>query len=618
MDTHFRPKRRRRSRQRRRPEPPVLGRFSGAAVLAPAVEFPAPPPVTAAESSTPRRLGGLRIVASLLMLGAGLAAGIFIERRLRRPDPPATYRQLTFGAEVVGGARFVPDERTIVYSTELRGRPWRVLTQPIGSLESRPLIEGAALLGVSSTGELALSLNSDPDAEHWIDPGTLARASLTGVGAPRPLAENVLWADWSPDGRELAVVRSAVDSPRLLEYPIGHVLVRKESGFLSHPRVSRRGDLVAFLDHPLMTDDRGVVCVVDRKGRVRKLSQELQSAWGLVWSPDGNEIWFSGSRGASNRIVYGLRVAAPDRLRVVASAPGSLQLEDVSPSGRALVIDGRLDIRTVARTPGARRDTDLTWLDMSVPRAISDDGSVVLFVEAGAAGGPGYTTYLRKTDGSPAVRLGEGDAVDLTPDGKWALAVSRAPDHESLILYPTGVGELRKLRFPGLAVNGAAWFPEADRILLTASQSGRPTRLYVADVAGGPPRPVGDEGFEAVEGRAVSPDATLAVVRSSEDRRFFLQPLDGSPARPLPGIEATEVHCGWTADGRLFLAGPQGVPLWIDRYDSAHGKARALGRDRGRRGIQLHLYVRIAPNGGAYVYGYTRFQANLHLVEGLR
>ena len=37
-------------------------------------------------------------------------------------------------------------------------------------------------------------------------------------------------------------------------------------------------------------------------------------------------------------------------------------------------------------------------------------------------GGPKYAVYIRKTDGSPAIRLGEGNGLSLSPDGKWALA----------------------------------------------------------------------------------------------------------------------------------------------------------------------------------------------------
>ncbi|HEX6906463.1 MAG TPA: hypothetical protein VF154_07655 [Terriglobales bacterium] len=52
--------------------------------------------------------------------------------------------------------------------------------------------------------------------------------------------------------------------------------------------------------------------------------------------------------------------------------------------------------------------------------------------------------YVRKTDGSPAVLLGEGAAVALSPDGKWVVAQSPGSPAQ-LRLLPTGVGEARVL-----------------------------------------------------------------------------------------------------------------------------------------------------------------------------
>jgi hypothetical protein len=61
----------------------------------------------------------------------------------------------------------------------------------------------AQLLSVSSTGEMAVLLDSHP-LGTWVISGTLARAPLSG-GAPRPVVEEVQWADWSPDGVNLAI-----------------------------------------------------------------------------------------------------------------------------------------------------------------------------------------------------------------------------------------------------------------------------------------------------------------------------------------------------------------------------------------------------------------------------
>ena len=93
---------------------------------------------------------------------------------------------------------------------------------------------------------MAVALNSHRTGT-WVNMGTLASAPLAG-GAPREVLENVQWADWSPDGSNLAVVRD-VGGRNRLEYPIGKVLY-ETGGWISHPRISPKGDMVAFLDHP--------------------------------------------------------------------------------------------------------------------------------------------------------------------------------------------------------------------------------------------------------------------------------------------------------------------------------------------------------------------------------
>ena len=80
-----------------------------------------------------------------------------------------------------------------------------------------------------------------------------------------------------------------------LEYPIGHVLY-DTNGYVSDVRVSPDGKLVAFADHPQLGDDSGIVSVVDSSAHKRSLSTTQASILGLAWTPDGKEVWFSGSQ----------------------------------------------------------------------------------------------------------------------------------------------------------------------------------------------------------------------------------------------------------------------------------------------------------------------------------
>ena len=93
---------------------------------------------------------------------------------------------------------------------------------------------------------------------------------------------------------------------------------------------------------------------------------------------------------------------------------------------------------------------DLSWLDYTYPSDLSADGKTLLFDEEGGggsldyskSGGLSYAVYIRKTDGSPAVLLGEGGAVALSPDGKWAIAQTQESPSQFRLLT-TGAGEAK-------------------------------------------------------------------------------------------------------------------------------------------------------------------------------
>ena len=225
------------------------------------------------------------LVAALIAVIA-VAIGIFAGKLLFQnvvPTPPV-YRQLTFRRGAVRAARFAPDGQTILYSASWQGNPSEIFTARPEGPESRSMgLSHAQLLSISSTGEMAVLLDSHP-LGTWVNVGTLARAPLSG-GAPRAVVEQVQWADWSPDGANLAVVRD-VNGKNRLEFPVGKVLY-ETGGWISHPRVSPRGDMVAFLDHPVQGDDSGSVAVVDLNGKKRILAGEFFSSQGLARSSDG-------------------------------------------------------------------------------------------------------------------------------------------------------------------------------------------------------------------------------------------------------------------------------------------------------------------------------------------
>src|SRR6266508_461882 len=142
---------------------------------------------------------------------------------------------------------------------------------------------------VSKNGEMLL-LNILQFSTGYARIGTLSQAPLSG-SAPRDLLEDVGHASWSPDGSAFAIVRAPQWHYRL-EFPAGKVLY-ETTGWISFPRVSPKGDTLAFLDHPVFGDDRGSVAILDRSGKKKILSTDWESVQGMSCRPPERR---SGSR----------------------------------------------------------------------------------------------------------------------------------------------------------------------------------------------------------------------------------------------------------------------------------------------------------------------------------
>jgi Tol biopolymer transport system component len=374
-----------------------------------------------------------------------VAAGSFLVGQRTAPPPASpTFTRLTFQRGYIHTARFGPDGRSVLYSAGWEGNAPEVFETRIDRSATRPLgLPGMHLHAVSRTGELALKKQYRWFGFGW---GPLAVAPLSG-SAPRDLSEDVSEADWAPDGTTLALVRRVGGEDRL-EMPPGRVLMTTP-GNLGNVRVSPDGRRVGLTEHTVIGDARGRVAVVDTAGRKTALTGEFSNVAGLAWSPNGHEIWFSAD---TEGMEQGLHAASLDgRLRRVAQFPTRVVLHDLAPDGRVRLSSERVQTGIRGRSSPDDKERELGWSDFSWCRAISSDGRTLLFDDEGEGGGPSYTTYVRKMDGSPPVRLGEGAACALSPDGRWALAIHFGPPHR-LLLMPTGAGEI-----PWRAASLAPW-----------------------------------------------------------------------------------------------------------------------------------------------------------------
>jgi serine/threonine protein kinase len=561
----------------------------------------------------PRRRPHLAAILAGAALAAVVAVAAFLLGERAGKSPLPSFHRLTFRRGHVWSARFAPDGQTVVYGASWEGQPARLFSTRPGSPESVAFpLPDADVFSISSSGELALSL-SRHFIDSWESSGTLARAPLSG-NAPREVLGDVLAADWAPNGADLAVVHLAGERTRL-EYPVGNSLY-ETAGWIGNPRVSPTGDFVAFIDHPLRGDDAGSLLLVDRAGGKKALSNLWYSAQGVAWSPDGREIWFTASTSGVARPLRA--VTRSGRSRLIANFLGTLH--DLSTGGRALMTRDTARSRVRILRPGETSERDLSWLDTSIANGLSSDGTTLLLGEQGEGGGDGGTVYLRKTDGSPPVRLGEGYALDLSPDKKWALA---APiSFTELRLLPTGIGQARKLDRGGIeSYQFARFFPDGRQILFAGKEPGRGARLYVQNLEAGGPKPVTPEGAGAAfRGNVVSPDGRF-VTGPGPSHGFFIYPVKGGSAIPIPVLQEGEIPIQWTGDGRsLYVYRPALSPVRVFLLDLSTGR-RELWRElapfdpAGVSGIHTVL---ITPDGKSYAYDYGEVLSDLYLVDGLK
>ena len=555
------------------------------------------------------------LVAAAVALAVGLTAGYLAGKRLGLVPPP-TFQQLTFRRGELYSARFAPDGQTVIYAAAWDGKPVEIFATRTDRPESRVFgLVGADVAAISKTGEMLVSLNRHAE-EAFVRSGTLAEVGVSGGVAPRELLTDVLWADWSPNGSDLAIVRDVGGKSRL-EFPAGHVLYQTV-GWLSHPRISPDGNLVAFLEHPLRRDDGGTVCVVDRAEKKQTLTGSSSSEAGLAWSADGREIWFTATKVGGNRALNAVSLSGKERL--IARVTQSLTLQDVAKDGRVLASHDIIRIGVQGRGVGEERERELAWLDWSVVFDITPDGKTILFSETGEGSGPAYSTFIRGTDGSAPVRLGDGVGLALSPDRAWALAITARAQRPQLVLYATGAGEKRVLGTGDLVVETAGGFlPDGKRIVFTASEPGHGTRLFLINLPDGRPRPLTPEGYRTFS-HGISPDGRLVVV-VGPDRRRYLYPLEGGEPTPLPGLASDETPAQWSADGRyLYAYRRRDVPAKVWKLEIATGK-RELWKEvmpADGAGIATVAPVIPTPDGRAYVYSYFRTLSDLYVVEGLK
>jgi len=551
-------------------------------------------------------------IVILVVPGSFLAAGYRLGMYRFPAVSPPSFTRLTYQRGTIFSARFAPDGH-VVYGASWDNKPIRLFTTPADIPESLPLdIQEAHLLAISHQGEMAVNSKGTIVAWPVFLNGMLARAPLAG-GAPREMLEDVRYADWDPGG-QLAVVHHLAGQSRL-EYPIGKVLYQT-NGWISHIRFSPRGDMIGFLDHPMWSEDRGAVAVIDLAGTKKILSSGWESLQGLAWSPKGDEIWFTAAKSGLQRDLFAVNISG--KQRTILRVPAGLTLHDIASDGRVLLTFGQERNQMVAFSAREKSLVDLSWFDSTLARDVSADGRRILLNEQGGPADANYYVGVRNMDGSPPVRLGEGWGGGFSPDEQWtASTIPDAP--ESIMFLPIGAGQPREIKHKGIA--SFSWpvrfMPDGQHVVYSGIEPGHAVRTYVQDLQGGKPQPVTPGGANA---QLPSPEGKYLAGLDAQNK-LTVYAVESGQSYSVPAVPKGFMPIRWSPDARyLYVYRRSDVPCKIYRVDWRSGRQEFVQEliPSDPAGIIEISPVVMTPDARLFVYSYDRILTELYVVAGLR
>jgi Tol biopolymer transport system component len=500
-----------------------------------------------------------------------------------------------------------------VYSAKLNGTPpdTYVIRDEYPESVSAGL-HGAMVLGLSKQAQVAVLVKPVYFAHtQWL--GTLATSPLGG-SAPRELLENVADADWSPDGSELAVIDHVANKWRV-QYPVGKVLLEVDN-WLSDERVSPDGQQIALFRHPPNVDDRGDLIVVDRSGKLRVLSGGWESLEGLAWAPSGKEVWFSAADSGEQYCIRAVTLAGKQRTVHCGTAP--TRIHDISSSGTALVSTEESRVAMALVEHGSNEEHDLSWLDNAYGPRLSRDGSELLFTDQSGQAGHDYAVYVRKTDGSAAVRIGEGGfGTDITPDGKWAIILLPGDPAGRVQIVPVGPGQKRLLHWEGFQPLWAMWGADDEHVLLFANRSGQEGGMFLTDVNGSLPKLV---SHDRIPRMGLAMDGKTYLARQNDS--WSIQSMEQSGGKSSAAIQTGQRPIGWALDIQHIFAqvtGPTGLTIYKLDLNSGAQELWQTVKPKDQVGLRpMVTATAITPDGRWMAFTYSTQLGQLYRSESLK
>lgn len=529
---------------------------------------------------------------------------------------PIQYQQLTFRRGYVYNARFTPGGNTVLYSANWSGEPAEVFAASMENKESRPLsLPGTDLLAISSRGELAILVNARIAIIGMVHTGTLARLNMSAGSAPREIAENVAGADWSPDGNSLAAIRFD-DQHNWIEYPLGkRIYTTAVPGWLSHVRISRSGRKIAFIEHPAQGDDRGQVVVTDASGAIVFRGWVSGGIYGLAWKSD-DQLLTSAIPADDSAARQLVSLDLSGKMKLALQVPGEITLQDVAPDGRILMTLNERNI-VIRKHSADGGSNDLSWLDRSILDMITPDGSLILFHEGGRGTGIMGSTFVRRTDGSPAVKLSDGYGVDLSPDRKWAFVFIQS-NPVQYRLVPTGAGEAKVVNTPAIEQLRPFGFSKDGKGLVWIGRiSGHRPQAFLTELDGNNPRPISQPGIVPL---LVSANGRFEIRTTPDGPQLW--DYSANLGRVLSQLKPNDPLLALSDDGQWLhvaqLGSRRKITIVRRNLGTRHQETDMEIVAEDPTGLTAINRIVSTPDGRTVVYSYTRHISELYLAARVR
>ncbi|MBV9613787.1 MAG: winged helix-turn-helix transcriptional regulator [Acidobacteriaceae bacterium] len=518
--------------------------------------------------------------------------------------PSVSFRPLTFQRGFVSNARFTPDGKKVFYSARWNGDASHLFQTATDASGSRAVGSSSAWLAAVSKDQVAFF-----EQTAGTHKAVLEAMPLRG-GAPRPISEQAMSADWARNGNLCVVTMQP--STYSVECPAGHPIY-KTSGWISDLRASPSGNQVAFWEHPLLTDDAGQLVVLETNGRSHVLSRGWGTAQGLAWHPAENEIWFTAARSGIDRAL--MAVTLSGRTRQIAQMPGGIRLLDISHSGEVLISRATPHMMMLYGKLSENATRNVALLDWSRAAALTCDGQHVLFDESGAGGGKTYSVYVYDARTRSSDKLGEGRAFDLSADGRWALS-QQFDDPHRLALISTADRKTAAVSNFGFEYIWAKFLPAVNgpEILFQGNAPEEAPQIYRQHLPDGKPQLV-KAGLQLYDG-VLNPQGRFVAGVVDESRVAVLDLAHGdtqivqTPRRLSP--------VAFMAPGRLLTSHTEYASIVLDILDLDTGKVTPYKRldapdpAGGNEIFPIHL----AHDLDTYIYSRVQTLSQLYSVSG--